>query len=135
MGADHEATVREYLAAWTGRNADRLAEYFTEDAVWHESWREPVLGRGAIREELAFQISWATDFDLQVLTIAATGNSVMTERSDRFVMNGRQIVVPVAGVFDLDRDGKFTAWRDYYDWNKLSEQLVAAGIDVGGATT
>jgi limonene-1,2-epoxide hydrolase len=59
----------------------------------------------------------------------------MSERSDRFVMNGRQIVVPVAGVFDLDRDGKFTAWRDYYDWNKLSEQLVAAGIDVGGATT
>jgi len=133
MAVDREGTVREYLAAWTARDADRLAAYFTDDAVWHESWREPVLGRDAIRDELAFQISWATDFDLQVLTIATTGRSVMTERSDRFVMNGHQIVVPVAGVFDLNDDGAFTAWRDYYDWNKLSEQLVAAGIDVSGA--
>jgi limonene-1,2-epoxide hydrolase len=134
MGGDRESIVREYLAAWTARDADALAAYFTEDAVWHESWRDPVLGRAAIREELAFQISWATDFDLQVLTIATTGNSVMTERRDRFVMNGHQIEVPVAGVFDLDDDGKFTAWRDYYDWNQLSEQLVTAGIDVSGAT-
>jgi limonene-1,2-epoxide hydrolase len=134
MGTDQEAIVRDYLAAWSGRDADRLAGYFIEDAVWHESWRDPVLGREAIRHELAFQISWATDFDLQVLTLATTGNSVMTERSDRFVMNGHQIVVPVAGVFDLDGDGKFTAWRDYYDWNSLSEQLVSAGIDVSGAT-
>jgi limonene-1,2-epoxide hydrolase len=135
MGADQEAIVREYLAAWTGRDADRLADYFIDNAIWHESWREPVVGRHAIREELAFQISWATDFDLQVLTLATTGNSVMTERSDRFVMNGHQIAVPVAGVFDLDDDGKFIEWRDYYDWNKLSEQLVTAGIDVSGATT
>jgi limonene-1,2-epoxide hydrolase len=135
MADDQERIVRAYLAAWSDRDADRLAGYFTEDAIWHESWRDPVLGRDAIRQELAFQISWATDFDLQVLTLATTGNSVMTERSDRFVMNGHQIVVPVAGVFDLDGDGKFTGWRDYYDWNSLSEQLVSAGIDVSGAAS
>ena len=133
MGTEPESVVREFLAAWTARDGDRLAEYFTADAVWHESWKDPVVGRDAIREELKFQISWATDFDLQVRTMATTGRSVMTERSDRFVMNGHQIVVPVAGVFDVDASGKFSAWRDYYDWNNLSEQLVAAGIDVSGA--
>ena len=133
MGTDKEAMVREFLAAWAKRDAELLAGYFADRAVWHESWKDPVVGRDAIRDELAFQISWATDFDLQVRTMATTGDSVMTERSDRFVMNGVLIVVPVAGVFEFDGTGKFAAWRDYYDWNKLSEQLVAAGIDVSGA--
>jgi limonene-1,2-epoxide hydrolase len=92
-----------------------------------------VLGREAIRAELKFQISWATDFELEVRTIATVGSSVLNERIDRFVMNGRQITVPVAGVFEVTDDGKFSAWRDYYDWNQLSEQLVDAGIDVSGA--
>ena len=133
MGATHEALVREFLAAWAKRDGDLLAEYFTEDAVWHESWRDAVVGREAIRNELTFQISWATDFDLEVRTIATVGNSVLNERVDRFVMNGQQITVPVAGVFELNDAGKFTGWRDYYDWNRLSEQLVTAGIDVSGA--
>ena len=133
MGAKHEAVVREFLATWSKRDGDLLAEFFTEDAVWHESWRDPVVGREAIRAELTFQISWATDFDLEVRTIATVGNAVLNERVDRFVMNNQQITVPVAGVFELNDDGKFTAWRDYYDWNQLSEQLVAAGIDVSGA--
>jgi limonene-1,2-epoxide hydrolase len=133
MGANHEAVVREFLAAWSKRDGDVLADYFQEDAVWHECWRDPVLGREAIRAELKFQISWATDFELEVRTIATVGSSVLNERIDRFVMNGRQITVPVAGVFEVTDDGKFSAWRDYYDWNQLSEQLVDAGIDVSGA--
>ena len=43
-----------------------------------------------------------------------TGNVVMNERTDRFVMKGKEIAIPVVGVFEVN-DGKITFWRDYFD--------------------
>jgi limonene-1,2-epoxide hydrolase len=39
---------------------------------------------------------------------------VFTERLDRMTFAGKDVELPVAGVFEL-RDGKITAWRDYFD--------------------
>ena len=43
-----------------------------------------------------------------------TGNIVMNERTDHFVMKGKEIAMPVAGVFEVERrQDQF--WRDYFD--------------------
>ena len=47
---------------------------------------------------------------------------VFTERVDRFRIMGKQVALPVAGVFEI-RNGKIAAWRDYFDmqtWMKQS---------------
>ena len=31
--------------------------------------------------------------------------------------------------------GKFTAWRDYFDWDAMMQQVAAAGIDTSAAET
>jgi len=49
-----------------------------------------------------------------------TGN-VLTERTDRFLIKGKWVEVPVMGAFEL-RDGKITAWRDYFDVNQVINQ-------------
>src|SRR5688500_10801492 len=41
---------------------------------------------------------------------AASGNVVMNERTDRFQLDGRWIELPVAGVFELDADGRISLW-------------------------
>ena len=89
---------------------------------------------GAARLRLA-QAAWATDFDLAVLNIASTGNVVLVERLDSFNMNGKPIKVPVVGVFECDSAGKFTAWRDYFDWDAMMQQVANAGIDTSAAET
>ena len=38
----------------------------------------------------------------------------MNERSDYITINGRAVVLPISGVFEI-RDGKITAWREYFD--------------------
>ena len=43
------------------------------------------------------------------------GNLVLNERIDTFVVDGKKSGGPVAGVFELDADGKIKAWRDYFD--------------------
>jgi limonene-1,2-epoxide hydrolase len=45
---------------------------------------------------------------------AERGDTVLNERTDRFVINGKTLDLPVAGVFKV-ADGKITLWRDYFD--------------------
>ena len=42
------------------------------------------------------------------------GDTVMNERTDRIVLNGKPIELPVMGVFEF-RDGKIARWWDYFD--------------------
>jgi hypothetical protein len=35
----------------------------------------------------------------------------------------------VAGVFEVNDEGKLTAWRGYFDLNSVMTQLAAAGIE------
>ena len=51
-----------------------------------------------------------------------TGNVVMNERIDRLVIKGKQIALPVAGVFEVT-DDKITFWRDYFDDETLRKSL------------
>ena len=134
MGAEqNEQAVRDFLNAWN--EPKKLGDFFSDDAVFQMMAREPVNGRVAIAEELANQAAWATDFDLAVLNIASTGNVVLVERLDSFNMNGKPIKVPVTGVFECDGAAKFTAWRDYFDWDAMMQQVEAVGIDTSAAET
>jgi limonene-1,2-epoxide hydrolase len=135
MGTDNEAAVRAFLTAWANGDGKRLGDFFADDAVMQMMPRDPIAGKGAIAEELTNQAAWATDFDLRVLAMASTGNTVLAERLDRFVMGGKTIDVPVVGVFEVDDTGKFNAWRDYFDWGRMMEQVEAAGIDTSAAET
>ena len=61
------------------------------------------------------------------------GDTVFTERVDRFSLNDTAMTVPVAGVFEFaPTDGSRPA-HDYYDWADLERQLLAAGVDMSGA--
>ena len=54
----------------------------------------------------------------------ATGDVVMNERTDRFLVKGEWYDLPVAGVFEL-RDGKIALWRDYFDMAMINAMLGA----------
>ncbi|MBV8980840.1 MAG: nuclear transport factor 2 family protein [Acidimicrobiia bacterium] len=133
MGEQNEQAVRDFLKAWD--EPKNLGDFFTDDAVFQMMARDPVHGREAIGEELANQAAWAANFDLAVLNIASDGNVVLVERLDSFDMNGATVKVPVVGVFECDTTGKFTAWRDYFDWDGMMQQVTNAGIDASAADT
>lgn len=63
----------------------------------------------------------AEKIEFEISAIASTGSVVFTERVDRFVVGGKTIALPVAGVFEL-RDGKIAAWRDYFDMQSYLKQ-------------
>jgi limonene-1,2-epoxide hydrolase len=120
---DPETIVRDFCAAWTRRDIAELLGYFADDAVYHNMPLAPATGKDAIREILNLFVPPATTIVFEMLHVASAGSVVFTERVDRFVIAGKEIALPVAGVFEV-RDGKIAAWRDYFDfatWQRQSE--------------
>jgi limonene-1,2-epoxide hydrolase len=117
---DPETTVREFCAAWPQRNVDVLLDYFTDDALYHNMPLEPVTGKNSIREVLNMFIP-AEDLEAEIVHIASRGNLVFTERVDRMTLGGKRIVLPCAGVFEIQK-GKIAAWRDYFDMATFQRQ-------------
>ncbi|WP_067571654.1 SgcJ/EcaC family oxidoreductase [Nocardia acidivorans] len=111
---DPDALVRDMCAAWARPDADHIASFFTEDAVYHNIPMEPVVGRQAIRDFIAGFASALDGIDFQIHRQMVTGNLVMNERTDVLRGAGRDTELPVMGVFEVV-DGKIAAWRDYFD--------------------
>lgn len=133
MASDPKVTVRAFFGDWATRDPAVLVAYFAQDAEWSEASRVPARGHDEIRSVLELQVGFGSDFEFEFRTIESAGNVVFTERIDRFLINGSQMVVPVAGFMELDEAGKIKAWRDYYDWSALESQLLDSGIDMSGA--
>ncbi|MEW6268737.1 MAG: limonene-1,2-epoxide hydrolase family protein [Thermodesulfobacteriota bacterium] len=118
-----EETVRKFCAAVARRDVKELAGFFTEDAVYHNIPLAPVTGRAAIEATLAQFVTPASSVEFEMRALATAGNVVLTERIDRFVMNGKTIALPVMGAFEVTADGKISAWRDYFDMQQFTSQL------------
>ena len=54
----------------------------------------------------------------------ADGSTVFNERLDRFRIGDGWLELPIAGVFEVDDDGKITLWRDYFDMGAYERQLI-----------
>lgn len=113
-------TVLSLIEACNHRNIDAALALFTEDAVYHNMPIAPAIGRTAIREMLEPFLNMASEVDWVVHHWAeGAAGIVMTERTDRFLIHGKWLELPVAGVFEV-RGGKICAWRDYFDMAPLA---------------
>jgi limonene-1,2-epoxide hydrolase len=114
MADDNEQLVRAFCDAFPRGDVEEILGYFAEGAVYHNIPMEPAVGADAIRAVLAMFLTGPGAVDFDIVHLVAAGDVVFTERVDRLSFGGRQVELPVAGVFEV-RDGKIAAWRDYFD--------------------
>jgi limonene-1,2-epoxide hydrolase len=114
--------VTRFCKTWESVDLDALMEFFADGAVYHNIPLAPVEGKDAIRTTIEGFIGGVDRIEFEVLAIAASGNTVLTERVDRFVRPDKTMSLPVMGTFEVV-DGKITAWRDYFDLNQFMSQL------------
>lgn len=119
MATTPDALVTQFCAAWVRMDADELADYFTEDGVYHNIPMAPAVGKAAVRELLVGMKAMISSIRFEVHRQVAQGDLVMNERTDHLEMGGKTISLPVVGVFEIS-DGKIRAWRDYFDMGQFS---------------
>ena len=106
--------VREFVEAWSTLDADKLADYFTEDGCYYNMPTQPVKGRDAVRGFIQnFLANW-TETQWDILNMAEAGDVVFCERLDRTKTTAGDVDLPCLGVFEM-HNGKIKEWRDYFD--------------------
>jgi limonene-1,2-epoxide hydrolase len=101
---------------------DGIADHYSEDATWHLSaWREPIVGRSAIRAMLD-QLA-GVDSRYTILNIASTATIVFTELVDTHSRDGKPVTMHWSSVAEINQAGMITAERDYWDAKELDSQL------------
>ena len=125
-------TAEDFIETWRRRDVDAMVDACTEDVVYQNVPTPPIEGREALYAFMSVNMPKCDAFESRILAIAATedGSRVLTERHDAFVFGDRRVDVPVMGVFEL-RDGKISAWRDYFDVGTYSTAMRAAGAEAG----
>ncbi|MDG2061294.1 MAG: limonene-1,2-epoxide hydrolase family protein [SAR86 cluster bacterium] len=119
----NEEIIREFISSWSELNADKLADFFSKDGVYHNIPMEPVKGKENVRQFITGFIQPWTETTWDILSIASAGELVIVERLDRTQAGDKAVDLPCVGVFEM-QDGKIKVWRDYFDSNTYFEAMA-----------
>ena len=104
--------------------------YFTPKTVWENVGLAVTTG---IDEAIGLLGQFETvlgldTIDIEMLSIAADGNRVLTERIDNLRRADGSVIwgLPVMGIFEIE-EGHIRAWRDYFDSAKAQSLLANPG--------
>ncbi|MEE3330188.1 MAG: limonene-1,2-epoxide hydrolase family protein [Myxococcota bacterium] len=112
--------INDFCSVWPSMDVDKIMSFFSDDAVYTNIPIEPANeGVEAIRKTIEGFIGMAKRIEFVVHHCTENSDGVvMNERTDRFLLANdsgeRWAEAPVMGIFEI-RDGKISAWRDYFD--------------------
>ena len=115
--------VRDFCAAIDRKDLDAVEALMDDKIVYHNIGMEPAVGRDASLAAVKAQFEMFDPISFRIRNLAATGDTVLTERVDEVTANGITAPVPVMGTFEV-RDGRIVEWRDYFDMG-LTGKLMA----------
>ena len=121
-GESAERVVREFCAAFEQHDAEGLRRFLTEDVVYHNIPMDPVVGIDATIAFIAGFFAMCDSLAFELVHLAVRGSVVLTERVDTFTVGPVEGPLPVMGTFEV-RDGKISAWRDYFDLAQATKVL------------
>ena len=121
MSATPTEIVESFIDAWNRMDWEAVIDALAEDVIYHNIPMEKLEGKQAATAFITGMQPEGVDWE--TLSIAETGNKVLTERIDRFdLAGGKKIDLPVMGTFEIE-NGKIKAWRDYFDLQTFMSQM------------
>ncbi len=115
--------VDQFFECWSNGNIAGSMAVCTDDAVWDNVPLKPVVGKPAIEKFLTKFARGMTDIHYDIRNVLEDGNRLMLEGVENYTKNGRKVAVPYMASFEF-RDGKISAWSDYFDLATVERQLA-----------
>lgn len=119
--------VRTFIKHIEAKNLDAACALMTDDCEYDNVPMSKVFGTEAVKQVLGPFVAGCGEIDWVIVRQSASGNMdsgvVLNERVDRFMMNGRWVELPLAGVFEV-KNGKIALWRDYFDLGTFQKAMA-----------
>lgn len=114
--------VTALVQACERRDLEVVCALVTDDIEYDNVPIGKVHGPDGVRSVLSGGVTAAaTEVEWVVHRQVESGDTVMNERTDRFLVDGRWVEIPIAAVFVV-RDGRVALWRDYFDLESYRRQ-------------
>lgn len=114
--------VTALVRACEARDLDAVCTLVTDDIEYDNVPIGTVFGPDGVRKVLSGGVTQAaSEVEWVVHRQVESGDTVMNERTDRFLVEGRWVEIPIAAVFVV-RDGRVALWRDYFDLETYRRQ-------------
>lgn len=114
--------VTALIRACERRDLDAVCALVADDIEYDNVPIGTVHGHDGVRSVLSGGVTQAaSEIEWVVHRQVESGDTVMNERTDRFLVDGRWIEIAIAAVFVV-RDGKVALWRDYFDLETYRRQ-------------
>lgn len=122
--AEPTGVVRAFLLALQDGELDQALALLADDVAYTNVSLPTIRGRA--RVDRLFRPAYEKlggGFRVHLRTVAADGNTVLTERTDALIFGRVDVRVWVYGRFEVE-GGLITVWRDSFDWLDLTVGLV-----------
>ena len=121
-----DEVVSALVRACEARDLDAVVALCADDIEYDNVPIGKVFGHEGVRKVLSGGVTEAaTQVEWVVHRQVSSGSTVMNERTDRFLVAGRWMEIPIAAVFEV-RDGRVSLWRDYFDLETYRLQRQAS---------
>ncbi len=118
-----QQTVEVFITAWNTGDMAGAFGLMADDIVWHNIPMEPAVGIAGCQALMGtFPPIEGTEWITH--NIAANGNVVLTERTDKFLIAGTWRAIRVMGTFEVNAEGKIAQWRDYFDMAEFQREFA-----------
>ena len=78
MANENERVVSEFCKTWETLNIDKVMEFFTDDAVYHNIPLAAAKGKAAIRKTIDGFMPGTTKIEFKILSTASAGGGSMS---------------------------------------------------------
>ncbi|MDX1695781.1 MAG: limonene-1,2-epoxide hydrolase family protein [Ketobacteraceae bacterium] len=117
--------VERFFTACCALDFDGALELIDERCVYRNVPFHKARGKERIRRDLTLMAKGMTAFDVDMIHLAVSGNTVLTERVDTLTGRFFRAELPLMGVLVVE-NGKITEWRDYFDWSAMMGKITGS---------
>lgn len=106
-------------------NLDAALANLSDDAYYQMvvPLTEPFRGKARVKAAIELQMSGCAQQRHEMKAIGSGEGVVFTERLDHVLLNGAWLEIPLVAVWNVNEDGKVTAWREYIDTTSVAKQI------------
>jgi limonene-1,2-epoxide hydrolase len=122
-------TVNRFLHALEVKDYAQIDALLSPDLVYTNVSLPSIKGGKTVSTLFERLMSRGAGFEVQIHSIAANGDTVMTERTDILKVGPLRVGFWVCGTFRVV-DGRIVLWRDYFDWLDIGRATVRGVLGI-----